>query len=157
MLLLKKMKMKKLILLLITVISFVACEGPMGPEGPAGPSVLWKYADPEVYPNQWRLETDADGLNAHYACTIPVSALDWDMYDQGLIKLYVYLDPNDTDLGMIEMPDVYPYQDITTFEDYTVICGAILQEGKITFTVRYTDFANDVIPPFMKFHVVLIF
>ncbi|MCD7916087.1 MAG: hypothetical protein LUG96_13040 [Tannerellaceae bacterium] len=151
--------MKKLILLFVAIFSFIACEGPMGPEGPAGESGLsyWFVDDFTVSRNQWSLVTDADGLNAHYACDVRIDELTWEIYDDALIKLYVFLDPADTDAGMIELPDIYPFQDIDTGSTYDIYCGAILYEGGVKFTVKYSDFADNVLPPTMKFHVVFVY
>ena len=152
--------MKKVLVLLMAVIAFSACEGPQGPPGEDG-YLFIDSSDHTVPANRWEYRDDSDGSNPHYIYELSFSRLNWDIYENGIINVYLYANPDNLDDGYYPLGDVYPIEIFHEDgeEQWTEYYSCLIYPGGITFTARCSDFAavefEDWRPGKQTFRVVL--
>ncbi|MDR2042485.1 MAG: hypothetical protein LBP98_09265 [Tannerella sp.] len=151
--------MKKILFLLpAAVLMFVSCEGPAGPPGEKGEPGLWWFVNEyTVRSDQWKLVGGTDELNSYYQYEIPVPELDKDVFYEGKMTCYMYL--NEDYSVQAELPEVIHYGEYnpdTGGENLwteTYKCDYAI--GSILFKVEYSDFFTGNRPGTKRFRVVL--
>ncbi|MCD8193462.1 MAG: hypothetical protein LUD74_02735, partial [Tannerellaceae bacterium] len=112
------------------------------------------YDNVVVRSSEWKLVTDDDGSNPHFICEKYFDELDNYILQYGSTETYMYLDPNNINGGLVSLTDSYPIEDGILGPTWTEFYSAIYFPGSIVFTVRYSDFAEDIVPPTTKFKVI---
>ena len=148
--------MKKSVLLLsLLVLTFVSCEGPAGRDGFDGLDGAETYWFVRNYPiTRWELINGEDQLNSYFRSTINIPELDRDIFENGHVLCYMYLDANHQTL--------LPYtlhkgkNDGNTELLWTETYSYEFSLRTITFYLEYSDFYTSNPPPSsITFRVVL--
>lgn len=153
--------MKRIIFLLTTAMMlFVSCEGDRGPVGPPGEKgdkgdgTWWYVKEFTVRTDQWKLVGKEHDLNSYYEYQVNISDLSEDVFYDGLMTAYMYLDDN----TQAQLPEVIHYGiDTENGQEHlwteTYKCDFAV--GSILFKVEFSDFLTENRPATKKFRVVL--
>ena len=153
--------------LLLAMMWMTACEGPMGPAGPPGQDGVgdWYVFDIDVYSDMWKPIYD-EYDNLYYECRVSrasffnkISQSDFEfIFDEGLITGYLVQWVRYDGGAPVLVQSLLPYTiygddgEFLYSENYSF---EVLRTGYITFTVKYSDFA-EVSPGDCNFHMVMI-
>ncbi|MDR0393947.1 MAG: hypothetical protein LBH77_02190 [Tannerella sp.] len=161
--------MKKILFLLsVIILMSVSCEGPMGPMGPMGErgekgekgeaGSEWYIREYTVRSDQWVLVGGGvDDLNSYYQYEVSMPELDEDIFYDGKMTGYMYLDKDYR--IQAELPEVIHLGEYnpSTGSDYlwteTYKCDYAV--GSVMFKVEYSDFYTGNRPGTKRFRVVL--
>jgi hypothetical protein len=150
--------MKKILFLLLAAIFvFASCEGPMGPKGETGDTLEWYIREYTVQSNQWELIGGRDKLNSFFQFEVLMPELDADIFYDGKMMAYMYLD--DACTIQAALPEVIHYGQYNpqngTDDLWTETYKCDYAVGSIMFKVEYSDFYTENRPGTKTFRVVL--
>lgn len=134
--------MKKILLFLFIAALTASCTEDTN-------DVQWKIVNLVVKQNDWKLNTDADGLNKFYSYKFAMPEISPAIFNTGSLSTYVVLDN-----AQQALPYVRHYEDKNgSLWTRTVDCDYAINEMNIYVT--NSDFADDI-PGTMNFRVVLM-
>ncbi|MCQ2335309.1 MAG: hypothetical protein MJZ89_05670 [Paludibacteraceae bacterium] len=161
--------MKKLFTFLsvmLMALSFASCRGPQGPKGDPGRDglVFYKVIDLDVTSNQWGY-SDQDNNNYFFA-KFNVPELTWDIYNNGIIKVYREYNTGSNNASQVELPFVRHNEYLsnsngqqfwgfyTETVDYEFTAGQVI----IYYTASDFDYELDTsfVPEGMHFRLIMM-
>jgi hypothetical protein len=154
--------MKKIIYLLMMAMTLlVSCEGDRGPMGPPGEkgekgdATWWYVREFTVHSDQWNLVGREHDLNSYYEYEMKISDLDEDVFLDGVMTAYMYLDEKFT--IQAQLPEVVHCGEISNGKEHlwteTYKCDFAV--GSVMFKVEFSDFLTEYRPSTKRFRVVL--
>ncbi|HNX88631.1 MAG TPA: hypothetical protein PKH58_06090 [Paludibacteraceae bacterium] len=136
--------MKKVLLLPFLIgFIFTSCE-PV-PED-LTTKVIYNFS---INSKEWQVHTDAAGLNRYYSCSLPVSNLNSNVYDDGAVIAYIVMD------GYQQVLPYIRHYENSNGERWTRTVDFDFSDGAVNFYITNSDFAVDP-PGNMDFRVVLM-
>jgi len=150
--------MKKLFVLLIVVTLLgVSCKGPEGAPGKNPERFIVEY---EVFSKDWKVVYEKDWY--FFECELRFPELTNAIFTEGVVICYLAQDVTyDGGRSYTRVNSLMPYTVYGEYEDdgylfpYSENYSVEIRPGYINFTVKYSDFAPDYLPPDRRFHVVM--
>jgi len=152
--------------LLVMMLGITACEGPMGPPGRDGKdgkdaeSTQWYVGDFEVSSKDWNLVFEEMDDNEWYLFEYEfrVPELDNFIFTQGAVVCYL-VQFFSYGGNPVRTHCLLPYTIYGEYDNgfpFSENYSCELRTGYINFTVKYSDWFPELLPPDRTFHVVLM-
>ncbi|MBQ9339819.1 MAG: hypothetical protein IJS13_05745 [Paludibacteraceae bacterium] len=157
--------MKKYLILSLVVFSslLISCRGPQGEPGRDG-LVNSKIIDIQINQNEWVYAGQND--NNYFYGTISVPELTWDIYNNGIVKMYREYNTNTPNASQIELPFVKLNETPVTVDNntqwvfYTETVDYEFTQGSVTIFYTASDFDYELnttfVPEAMHFRLVIM-
>ncbi len=132
--------MKKLLLISSILVVLVSCETTTYIERPV--NFNRKIIDIKVPATAWQYSNKAD--NNFYFAEISVPEITKDVYDNGIVAMYIEYSNSDGSMSLGAMPSVRhkEYNKNGTWVGYTETIDYEYSVGKVVIYVTYSDFAT---------------
>ena len=141
-----------------------SCRGPAGRDGLDGRDGLVnsKIIDLQINQNEWSYTDGKD--NNYFFATISVPELTWNIYNNGIIKIYREYDTQTDKATQIELPYVRLNEtqiDENTWEYFQETVDYEFTAGKITIFYTASDFGYEwkntaFVPEAMHFRLIMM-
>lgn len=154
-----------LLAVVLTAGLMSSCKGEPGRDGRDGRDGLvnYKVVDLQVNQNEWAY-SNTDNNNYFYA-TFSVPELTWDIYNNGLVKVYREWDTNTESAVQMELPYIRMHEYLadeatSTWGFYQEAVDYEFTQGKVNIFYTASDFDYEIdgtfIPETMHFRLIMM-